>query len=282
MGNRAVIIESRKREGIYQHWNGGRDSIEPMLYYAKHFLNDDSNLFENNLKKVAFISMCCGFRPEYSNDYDNLDCNNGDNGVYVINKDFDIIERRFYKYSEQNNYKFEDFLIYIDELMPKNFQKGKDFILKYIASKEVEKRKVFDISFGARTEDIIERVDFDEVNNRLEVGDVIYYRNQFFTIIGKNDSEELTINGSNRANKVFFNFTENYGKDDAFYMDSKDPKNFENFKANPNSYLSYTYCKDVETGETIKVLDDDNFKIIDKDKLDKYIKSVENSNKNSN
>ena len=35
MGNRAVIEFENTNMGIYLHWNGGRDSIEPLLHVAK-------------------------------------------------------------------------------------------------------------------------------------------------------------------------------------------------------------------------------------------------------
>lgn len=35
MGNRCVITNKEKTRAIYQHWNGGRDSIEPLLRVAK-------------------------------------------------------------------------------------------------------------------------------------------------------------------------------------------------------------------------------------------------------
>ena len=98
MGNRAVIIEKGKPEGIYLHWNGGRDSVEPILYYAKNFLNIESTLLTSNLRKFEFIALCIGLNPEYSEFYEHLDCDNYDNGVYVINKDYEIIERRKQKH----------------------------------------------------------------------------------------------------------------------------------------------------------------------------------------
>ena len=35
MGNRAVITTIIDSEGIYLHWNGGRDSVEPFLAFCK-------------------------------------------------------------------------------------------------------------------------------------------------------------------------------------------------------------------------------------------------------
>ena len=46
MGNRCVILNKERTKAIYQHWNGGRDSIEPLLQIAKE---------EYELIKMAFI-----------------------------------------------------------------------------------------------------------------------------------------------------------------------------------------------------------------------------------
>lgn len=35
MGNRAFIRFVGEDAGIYLHWNGGRDSVEPMLEYCR-------------------------------------------------------------------------------------------------------------------------------------------------------------------------------------------------------------------------------------------------------
>lgn len=35
MGNRAVITTSERKVGVYLHWNGGRDTIEPLLKYCE-------------------------------------------------------------------------------------------------------------------------------------------------------------------------------------------------------------------------------------------------------
>ena len=93
MGNRAVITTSRDNDvsmsndiGIYLHWNGGRDSVEAFLEYCKRrgFRSPDQdcygwarlcqvigNFFGNDLS--IGIDRCC-----------NLDCDNWDNGVYII------------------------------------------------------------------------------------------------------------------------------------------------------------------------------------------------------
>ena len=35
MGNRAVITTPDRKLGLYLHWNGGRDTVEPLLRYCE-------------------------------------------------------------------------------------------------------------------------------------------------------------------------------------------------------------------------------------------------------
>lgn len=35
MGNRAVITTPERKIGLYLHWNGGRDTVEPLLRYCE-------------------------------------------------------------------------------------------------------------------------------------------------------------------------------------------------------------------------------------------------------
>lgn len=271
MGNRAVVIEFGKKEGVYLHWNGGRDSVYPMLYYAKNFLTETSSLLESNLKKFEFIAFCLGLNPEYSDNYNELDCDNYDNGVYVINKDFKIISRMFMNYEEQDNYNFVDFLIFIDENMPKKLQKGKDYIFKYLSCDDVEKTKIY--SNGCYEEVI----SYDDVQNRLEVGDIIFYRGEFREIIGKNnESEKMIVSGNDVSQSAFFNYTELYEDDSEFKLNSI--KDIEKIRNNPNSYMHYHY-ENKEDNPRFKVLVDNNFKIVNKEKLNDYIVEYKLRNK---
>lgn len=89
MGNRAVIASATEKEkgiGIYVHWNGGVESVEAFLAYCEMkgfraptedcygwaYLNTViGNFFGDGLS--LGIDLC-----------DNLDTDNGDNGVYYI------------------------------------------------------------------------------------------------------------------------------------------------------------------------------------------------------
>lgn len=154
MGNRAVITASRSTFvkdsndiGVYVHWNGGRDSIEAFLTYCKlkgfrspetdcygyaRLVQVIANFFGGDGLSVG-IDRCC-----------NLDCENWDNGVYVI-KDWEIVDRKYFEGSEQREYKLEEMLLDIDEAQPKAMQMGKKFITAPVVSTDT--LKVGDIVF---------------------------------------------------------------------------------------------------------------------------------------
>lgn len=126
MGNRAVITASKSISiansndiGIYLHWNGGRDSVEAFLEYCRRrgFRSPDydnygwarlcqviGNFFGGDTS--IGIDKCC-----------NLDCDNYDNGVYVI-EGWKIIDRKYFNGSEQKEYDLEEIIREIDECQP--------------------------------------------------------------------------------------------------------------------------------------------------------------------
>ena len=126
MGNRAVITASQSNDpkasndiGIYLHWNGGRDSVEAFLAYSnpRGFRPPDqdnyggarlcqviANFFGGALS--IGIDRCCS-----------LDCDNYDNGVYII-QGWDIVGRRYFEGEEQRNYNLEEMVYEIDLAQP--------------------------------------------------------------------------------------------------------------------------------------------------------------------
>jgi hypothetical protein len=118
MGNRAVIAfvndkgeKDKNSVGIYLHWNGGRDSVEGFLAYAKKQGvrgNTDSSYCVARLAQIigntfgGTLSVGVGIVK-------NLDCDNYDNGVYWV-KDFEIVDREYKQRAEQQNYKLDDFV----------------------------------------------------------------------------------------------------------------------------------------------------------------------------
>lgn len=103
MGNRAVITASKDREdgcaiGIYVHWNGGIASVQAFLDVAK------ARGFRCPSGDETYgLARLCGLIHEYFGVNEStgvgigtlsqLDCNNYDNGVYVIGEGWTIADR---------------------------------------------------------------------------------------------------------------------------------------------------------------------------------------------
>lgn len=119
MGNRAVITTKQKRIGIYLHWNGGFDSVQAFLKYCElkgyRCPENDSYGWARLCQVIANFfggELSVGIGP-----YDNLDLDNGDNGVYII-ENWRIVDREFFEGREQNEYPLIDMLKGINEKMP--------------------------------------------------------------------------------------------------------------------------------------------------------------------
>lgn len=125
MGNRAVITTNRALTdlGLYVHWHGGKDSVEGFLTYCRlkkypspeidcygwaYLAGVVSNFFGNGYS--------CGLDRA-----DRLDCDNWDNGVYIINN-WRIIDRLYFEGREQNEYNLREFLKYLDERQPEHMR----------------------------------------------------------------------------------------------------------------------------------------------------------------
>ena len=121
MGNRCVITTEQKRIGVYMHWNGGRDSVEPILAYCKakgYRCPEDDEYGWARLCQV--IGNFMGGNLSVGIDrYEELDRDNGDNGVYVI-KGWRIVKRIFFKGEEQHEYNFREFMSAVNEKMPES------------------------------------------------------------------------------------------------------------------------------------------------------------------
>ena len=143
MGNRAVITASKSRDvaksndiGIYLHWNGGRDSIEAFLKYCE-LKRYRSPSYDN----YGWARLCqvIGnfFGGGNSIGIDNcchLDCNNWDNGVYII-EGWKIVGRQYYDGAERNTYDLYEMLLKIDKAQPTMEQLGEEKI-KELLEKE--------------------------------------------------------------------------------------------------------------------------------------------------
>jgi hypothetical protein len=108
MGNRAVLKfknsdNSYSKTGIYLHWNGGKASIEGFLLASKTLFNTKRVSDDYKIARLTQIiaNFFGGMFSIGVGDLDTLDQNNNDNGVYVIDSDFNIIDREFNKCDEE-------------------------------------------------------------------------------------------------------------------------------------------------------------------------------------
>lgn len=142
MGNRAVITASKALNvsgssdiGVYLHWNGGRDSVEAFLKYC-----EIKGYRPPERDNYGWARLCQVienfFGGSYSIGIDKcscLDCDNFDNGVYII-EGWRIVDRKFFNGREQDTYPLLDMLIQINDAQPEK-EKLPIEILKEAAKK---------------------------------------------------------------------------------------------------------------------------------------------------
>jgi hypothetical protein len=103
MGNRAVITFSQHNTApcIYLHWNGGRASVEAFIKSAKHLglhvcknEYDEHKVLDLLAEMIAthFFESKVGMNV-YREHYGRADKDNGDNGVYVLDRNLNICKR---------------------------------------------------------------------------------------------------------------------------------------------------------------------------------------------
>lgn len=101
MGNRAVICFGpfhKDTTGIYLHWNGGRASVEAFLRAARV-------LDYRKPEEVArMIERCLGEGTSVDvGPIETLDCDNLDNGTYILNDRLKIVGRKFFTRREERD-----------------------------------------------------------------------------------------------------------------------------------------------------------------------------------
>lgn len=163
MGNRAVITASKSLSinasndlGVYLHWNGGRDSVEAFLEYCKlqGFRSPESDCYGYaRLVQIIANYFGSGGLSVGIDKCHNLDCENWDNGVYVI-ENWEIVDRKYFDGTEQDYYDRIEMLLDIDECQPKQMQLGEKFIKATIVQTSTLKvgDRVFVPSFRDRYE----------------------------------------------------------------------------------------------------------------------------------
>jgi hypothetical protein len=114
MGNRAVVCFDEFNDnaiGIYLHWNGGRDSIEGFLLAARTIM--DGRMPDEQYARARLIQVMTTFFPGNLSigvaRCCELDCNNGDNGLYVVSSEtLEIVGRHYAREDEQLEYEPQD------------------------------------------------------------------------------------------------------------------------------------------------------------------------------
>lgn len=142
MGNRAIITNKDRQMGVYVHWNGGRDSIEPLLKYCEMqgFRSPDT---DPQYGWARITQVLTNFFPDglsvgvvrYSDD---KSMNPGDNGIYII-EGWEIVDR-VYPYEcfrEQREYDMFEMMCAFDSKMPACMQKGSAAIAEYLGVENV-------------------------------------------------------------------------------------------------------------------------------------------------
>ena len=139
MGNRAVITTNEQkpanqRVGIYVHWNGGYDSVNAFVTYCKIAgyrgpVNDSYGM----ARLVQVISNFFGGGLSIGVDIlSNLPQDNYDNGVYLIDENWDIVGREYFNGLEQKYYDLSLMLAALDDNMPENSKLGYETINKWL------------------------------------------------------------------------------------------------------------------------------------------------------
>lgn len=148
MGNRAVILSKNdmladgkinpNQIGVYLHWNGGRDSVSAFLKYCKLkgyrspstdcygwacLCNVISNFFGDGMSLGIDIAS-------------RLDCNNYDNGVYIIDR-WEIVGRLYNRSVEQLNYDVDSFVLELNEMMPEQSRMDARVLKELLKTEEV-------------------------------------------------------------------------------------------------------------------------------------------------
>ena len=127
MGNVAVITTKENFEnngvGVYLYWNGGRDSVEAFLKYCE--MHDYRSPSNDNYGWSYLTTIIGNFFGDGSSvgvdTINHLYCDNGDNGVYII-EGWKIVDRKFFEGTEQNSYDMNEMLKAINDAQPKKIK----------------------------------------------------------------------------------------------------------------------------------------------------------------
>ena len=122
MGSRCVITTEAKEIGVYLHYNGDPDFVASLLHYCSlaGIRKPENDCYGwARLCQVA-ANYFGGTLSIGIDQYDRLDTDNGDNGVYII-RDWEIVGREFGEgFGEANT----EIMIAIDNAQPVPMLKG--------------------------------------------------------------------------------------------------------------------------------------------------------------
>lgn len=118
MGDRAVIGFKECKTGIYVHWNGNPVSVLGFLKAAKELgyrdpMYDPTYAMARLCGLIAFEFGVGDSTSLGVGDLNELDCDNGDNGMYVVGKDWEVVE---WKYSGNESLPFKDEIVRAAEI----------------------------------------------------------------------------------------------------------------------------------------------------------------------
>lgn len=133
MGDRCVIATEKRDIGIYLHWAGGRVYVESFLAYAR--MRGIRPPEEDN---YGWARLCQIVGNAIQGDlgigiglYDDLDRDNGDNGLYVI-RGWRVVGREFFSGEECGRGPDEELLVRIDLGQPAQDRVGYEAIGKWM------------------------------------------------------------------------------------------------------------------------------------------------------
>lgn len=224
MGNRAVITTPERKIGLYLHWNGGRDTIEPLLKYCELQRYRPPSSDEYGWARMCQVmgnffggSTSLGIGP-YTTD---RRMDPGDNGIYVIegwkiadhlvseyDEEWNFIGMRSFGPSEERkSHEFDSMLRSLDASMPEELRLG-----ELLGSVEVPA-------------------------GELEVGDEVW---MFDSVRGKWESFPVVGFGQPRFNRIAVQVDMPDGKRDIAYPDLPYVANYDHdgdFSWNCNNYV---------------------------------------------
>lgn len=179
MGNRAVITtkESWAHDGVgvYLHWNGGRDSVEAFLKYCdlKGYRSPSEDCY-GWARLCQVVGNFFGGNTSVGIDtLWHLDCDNYDNGVYIIDG-WEIVDRRYFRGEEQNEYDLNEMLTVIDKAMPEG-ERISDFLKAKVTDEVKVGDKIVRIDWNGQIEKAeVEGFGDNDIVNGHDVNGVPY------------------------------------------------------------------------------------------------------------